>query len=166
MAAGGLVYLNGAFLERAQAVVSVDDRGFVFGDGVYEVTRAIDGRLFERERHVARLKRSLAAIRIAIPDAEVDRLGDDVWHELLRRNGIETGEALVYTQITRGVAPRAHPFPPPGTASTIFASVSPLALPTAVRARGARGITVPDIRWARCNIKTVTLLPKDRKSVV
>jgi D-alanine transaminase len=158
MGAGGLVYLNGAFLERAHALVPVDDRGFVFGDGVYEVIRAIDGRLFERERHVERLGRSVTAIRIAIPDAEVDRLGD-VWHELLRRNELKTGEATVYTQITRGVAPRAHAFPPAGTAPTIFASASRLALPTAVRARGARGITVPDLRWARCNIKTVTLLP-------
>ena len=158
MGAGRLVYLNGAFLERAHAVVSIDDRGFVFGDGVYEVTRAVDGRLFERERHIARLKRSLAALRIAVPDAEVDRMGD-VWHDLLRRNGLETGEATVYAQITRGVALRAHPFPSPDTPPTIFASASRLALPTAVRARGARGITVPDIRWARCNIKTVTLLP-------
>src|SRR5579862_4393202 len=158
MGASVQVYLNGAFIDRERAVVSVEDRGFVFGDGVYEVTRAINGRLFELDRHLHRLRRSLAEIRIVVPDVELDRLGE-VWHDLLKRNGLTTGQALVYCQITRGAAPRAHPFPPSTVPPTLYASATAFTVPTAVRARGARGITVPDLRWARCNVKTVTLLP-------
>ncbi len=153
-----VVYLNGEFVERPRAKVSVDDRGFVFGDGVYEVTRASNGRLFEPERHLVRLARSLREIAITVPDADLGGLLG-VWHRLLRENGLESGAAIVYLQITRGAAVRAHQFPPAGTRPTVFASATALPLPTAVRARGARAITVPDVRWSRCDIKTVTLLP-------
>jgi D-alanine transaminase len=152
------VYLNGAFVDRERALVAVDDRGFVFADGVYEVTRAIGGCLYERGRHVRRLKHSVATLRIALPPEEIAQLAD-VWQALLERNALQTGEATVYCQITRGTAPRAHPFPPAGTPPTIYASASALAPPTAVRARGARGILVADLRWARCDVKTIMLLP-------
>jgi D-alanine transaminase len=158
MAAQGSVYLNGAFVERERALVSVDDRGFVFGDGVYEVTRAIEGHLFEIDRHLRRLRANLDALRLAVTDAELASLGE-AWETLLDRNELGDGQALVYCQVTRGVAPRAHPFPPAGTKPTVYASATAFTPPAAVRARGARGITVPDHRWARCNIKTVTLLP-------
>ncbi len=153
-----LVYLNGAYLEHERASVSVEDRGFLFGDGVYEVTRASCGKLFEWERHLRRLKQGLGELRIALPEPQVDALRD-VSLRLLERNGLTGGEATVYCQITRGAAPRAHPFPPAGTPPTVFLMVRELTPLTELRARGAAAITCPDVRWARCDLKTVMLLP-------
>jgi D-alanine transaminase len=152
------VYLNGVYLDRAQAVVSVDDRGFLFGDGVYEVTRAHEGQLFEGERHLRRLARGLEGLGIALPAGLAAALLEISAH-LLRENGLEEGDATVYLQITRGTAPRTHHFPPPGTAPTVFLSASRLMLPEDVRERGANVITTPELRWARCDLKTVNLLP-------
>lgn len=153
------VYLNGAFLPRAEARVSVDDRGFLFGDGVYEVTRAREGRLFEAARHFARLSRGLQGLAISWPPG-LDAAGMQAISErLLRENGLETGDATVYLQITRGVAERRHQFPPPETRPTVFLSASRLAVPDELRARGAPVITTPDLRWGRCDLKTVNLLP-------
>ncbi|HEX6965984.1 MAG TPA: aminotransferase class IV [Gemmatimonadaceae bacterium] len=153
------VYLNGDYIERDRASISVDDRGFIFGDGVYEVTRAIRGKLFEGERHVRRLARGLKGLGIT-PPAEVqeDRL-IAISECLLRDNGLTNGEALVYLQITRGAAPRTHAFPPADTPPTVYLSVGPFTPPHDLRARGATAITVPDIRWSRCDLKTVNLLP-------
>ena len=152
------VYLNGVYLDRAQATVSVDDRGFLFGDGVYEVTRAHHGQLFEGERHLRRLARGLEGIGLALPAGLAAALLE-ISGRLLRENGLEEGDATVYLQITRGTAPRTHHFPPPGTAPTVFLSASRLKVPEDVRARGAHVITTPDLRWARCDLKTVNLLP-------
>lgn len=152
------VYLNGVYLDRAQAVVSVDDRGFLFGDGVYEVTRARDGQLFEWERHARRLARGLDGLSIT-PPAGLAAAVFEISERLLRENGLEEGDASVYLQITRGTAPRTHYFPPPGTAPTIFMSASRLKTPEEVRARGASVIMLPDLRWSRCDLKTVNLLP-------
>lgn len=152
------VYLNGAYLDRAQAAVSVDDRGFLFGDGVYEVTRAHDGQLFEAERHLRRLARGLEGIGLALPAGLAAALLE-ISARLLRENGLEEGDATVYLQITRGTAPRTHHFPPAGTAPTVFLSAGRLKVPEDVRARGAHVITTPDLRWARCDLKTVNLLP-------
>ena len=153
-----LVYLNGAFVPKAEAHLPVDDRGFLFGDGVYEVTRAVDGRLFEVERHLERLRNGAAALALPLTEATVAEL-PAIWERLLAANGLTVGEAMVYLQVTRGAAPRTHQFPPAGTPPTIFASASALLPPDAVRARGAAIITQPDIRWARCEIKSVNLLP-------
>ncbi|GLC25681.1 aminotransferase class IV [Roseisolibacter agri] len=153
-----LVYLNGAFVPKAEAHLPVDDRGFLFGDGVYEVTRAVDGRLFEVERHLERLRNGAAALALPLTDAMVAEL-PAIWERLLAANGLTAGEAMVYLQVTRGAAPRTHQFPPAGTPPTVFASASALLPPDAVRARGAAIITQPDIRWARCEIKSVNLLP-------
>ena len=152
------VYLNGSYVPKEQAMVSVDDRGFVFGDGVYEVVRASNGRLFEPDRHVGRLERSLREIELTLPDAERHGL-IDVWRELLRANSLESGDAIIYAQVTRGAAARAHQFPPASTRPTVYASAAAWTLPSALRTRGARAITVPDVRWSRCDIKTITLLP-------
>jgi D-alanine transaminase len=152
------VYLNGVYLDRAQAAVSVDDRGFLFGDGVYEVTRAHDGQLFEWERHLRRLARGLDGLSIALPAGLAAALLE-ISERLLRENRVEQGDATVYLQITRGTAPRTHHFPPPGTAPTVFLSAGRLKLPEDVRARGANVITTPELRWARCDLKTVNLLP-------
>lgn len=152
------VYLNGEFLPRQEAHVPVEDRGFIFGDGVYEVTRAVNGRLFEEGAHWARLERGLRELRIdASGELSRDRVRE-VSERLLRDNGLTDGEATVYLQVTRGVAPRTHWFPPEGTRPTVYLSAARFEVPVETRERGAEAITLPDIRWARCDIKTVNLL--------
>jgi D-alanine transaminase len=148
-----VAYLDGEFLELARARISPLDRGFLFADGVYEVIPVYAGRLFRRDAHLDRLERSLEAIRIEDP------LGRDGWKTLLsaivERNG--GGEQAVYVQVTRGVAPREHAFPEPVT-PTVFAM-------TRVRNGDQRtpepidAVTHQDIRWQRCDIKSVALLP-------
>ena len=154
-----LAYLNGQYLPRSAAMVPVDDRGFIFGDGVYEVWRVVNGRLFETERHLERLSFGLSEIGIAAPDithADVlRRLAD----RLLRESGLTEGEATFYVEITRGAAPRTHNFPPAGTKPTVFATVSRFNPPDELRRTGAAVITIPDIRWMRCDIKSLQLLP-------
>ncbi len=152
----GVVYLNGEYLPRSEAKLSVDERGFFFGDGVYEVTRAVDGRLFESARHLKRLARGLRELRLD-PPLSLEEV-EQVSLELLRRNDLTAGEGTIYLQITRGAAPRTHHFPPPGTPCTVFLSAQRFALPTAHRATGIAVVTYPDIRWSRCDIKTVNLL--------
>ncbi len=151
-----IVYLNGEYLPRGEAKLSVDERGFFFGDGVYEVTRAVDGRLFESGRHMKRLARGLRELRLD-PPLSLDEI-EAVSLELLKRNDITSGEGTVYLQITRGAAPRTHHFPPPGTPCTVFLSAQRFSLPTEKRANGIAVVTYPDIRWSRCDIKTVNLL--------
>jgi D-alanine transaminase len=156
---GQTVYLNGAYLAKSEAKVSVEDRGFVFGDGVYEVWRVLHGRLFEHDRHFARLQRGLRELRID-PPAEVDRGRlRDIGERLIAENSLGNGQALLYLEISRGAAPRIHQFPPDGSRPTIFMMANPFVPPTDMRAAGATTVRVPDIRWHRCDIKTVQLLP-------
>lgn len=152
-----IVYLNGQFLPRTEARLSVDDRGFFFGDGVYEVTRVVRGRLFEWDRHARRLARGLRELRIdAGLDLDTIR---SLQERLVRENGILDGQGTVYLQITRGAAPRTHHFPPAGTPATVFLSATPFVPASDVRARGVAVTTYPDYRWSRCDLKTVNLLP-------
>jgi D-alanine transaminase len=153
------VYLNGEYVARERALVPVDDRGFLFGDGVYEVVRVANGQLFEAERHWRRLGRSLEGIQIRRPAGLDGPALDAIAIQLLDDNALGESNALVYVQITRGAAVRTHHFPPEGTRPTVLVSVSAFSPPDAVRARGASVITCPDIRWARCDLKTVNLLP-------
>jgi D-alanine transaminase len=149
------VFLNGDFLPEAEARISPNDRGFMFADGVYEVIHSYDGYLFRTESHRRRLERSLSELKIGQPD------GFDlssVAKELLARNGLEQGEAIVYLQITRGVAPRAHPFPE-NSEPTIYGFAQPYAPPLEQRSSGCSMVTVPDQRWLRCDIKSLSLLP-------
>jgi D-alanine transaminase len=152
-------YLNGQYLPRSSATVSVEDRGFIFGDGVYEVWRVVNGRLFETAKHLARLQFGLSELRIALPE-QLSLTGvEQIAERLLRESGLATGEATFYVQVTRGAAPRAHQFPPAGTTPTLYATVNRLTPPEELRARGATAVTIPDIRWHRCDIKTIQLLP-------
>jgi D-alanine transaminase len=153
-----IVYLNGAFVDSADAKVSVLDRGFIFGDGVYEVWRVVEGKLFENARHDRRLKRGLKTIEIAVPDKDVEALSG-VAARLLKDNDMLSGEGTFYVEITRGAAPRTHAFPPAGTKPTILAMVSKFEVPHALREAGAKAITDADVRWLRCDVKTVQLLP-------
>jgi D-alanine transaminase len=152
------VYLNGEFLPVEQAKLSVLDRGFIFGDGVYEVWRVVDGRLFEHKRHEKRLFHGLKTLEILVPEADVVGL-EEVAYRLLRDNDLRQGEGTFYVEITRGAAPRTHAFPPAGTKATVFAMVSRFEVPHAMRAAGAKAITQPDTRWLHCDVKTVQLLP-------
>ncbi len=149
------VYFNGQYLSKDAVRVSPDDRGFVFGDGVYEVIRSYHGKLFALEAHLARLR--FGVCELAINGADVDRLGT-VAGELIRRNDLGSVDASVYLQITRGAAPRTHFFPDPPVPPTVYAQAGRLT-PKGDPLKGIAVITVPDIRWARCDIKTVQLLP-------
>ncbi len=149
------VYLNGKFLVPEEARVSVFDRGFIFGDGVYEVIPVFGGRLFRLPQHLARLDSSLREIRLANP------LAAGEWRRIFERLvDIQGGGDLsIYLEITRGPAPRDHAFPPKVT-PTVFAYAQPLKSPPADQVeRGIAAITAPDIRWLRCDIKAIALLP-------
>lgn len=152
------VYLNGEFLPAERARISVLDRGFIFGDGIYEVWRVVEGKLFEHKRHDRRLRRGLDTVEITLPVKEIDGLAA-VADRLLAENDLTSGEGTFYVEITRGAAPRTHAYPPAGTKATVFAMVNRFEVPHALRATGAKAITQPDVRWLRCDVKTVQLLP-------
>jgi D-alanine transaminase len=149
-----IVYLNGDYIRLGDAHVSVLDRGFIFGDGIYDVVPAYNGKPFCMDGHLARLERSLAAIGIQTNLSRSDWAA--LVTELLERSG--QGDCMVYIQVTRGVAKREHAFPA-NTAPTIFCMVSPFARPTEqARNQGLTAIGIPDIRWLRCEIKSISLL--------
>lgn len=151
------VYLNGEFLPKSEACISVDDRGFLFADSVYEVCAAYSGRFFHVERHITRLTRSLAELRIHFDC----RALVPVFERLLVENGLTDDEsAYVYAQVTRGVAPRTHAFPTELVEPTVYAYGSRYQRPTPERwSEGFAAVTVPDRRWARVDVKTTNLLP-------
>ena len=151
-----IVYLNGSVLPKSDAFVSVDDRGFLFGDGIYEVTSAYSGHLFLMERHLARMRTGLSEIRIDFDVAVVPDLLD----RLLSENALTEGDAYVYVQVTRGVAPRAHAFPKSLVPPTVYAFATAFQRPGREEwEKGFAAVTVPDLRWARVDIKTIALLP-------
>lgn len=153
------VYLNGSYLPVAEARVSVSDRGFLFGDGIYEVTRVVHGRFILENEHYRRLRMGLAGLKIEVSQAIIDEI-PSISRELIRRNGLQNGEAGVYLQITRGGAwPRTHHFPEPAPEPTVFLSAAPFTPHTELHQMGVDTIKVPDVRWSRCNLKTVNLLP-------
>lgn len=151
------VYLNGEYLASERAVVPVDDRGFVFGDGIYEGVRAIEGRLFEWEAHAARMRNGLAGLRIELGAERMTEL-PGICDRLLHDNGLTDGEAFVYLAVTRGAAPRTHHFPPARTPPTMFVSATKLFPRRELRQHGGKAITFEDMRWTRCDWKTLNLL--------
>jgi D-alanine transaminase len=152
-----IAYVNGRYLPHNHAAVSVEDRGFQFADGVYEVCEVRDGRLIDATRHLARLQRSLGELRMAMP-MPLSAL-KVVLRETVRRNRVHDG--IVYLQVTRGASPRDFPFPPDGTPPTIVVTARSNDPAKIVRMaeEGIAVITVPDIRWQRVDIKSVALLP-------
>ena len=155
-----LVYLNGEYVPRERAMVPVDDRGFLFGDGVYEVSRALDGRVVDHDRHWRRLGRSLAGIDLAVPAGLDEASLQAISERVLAESGLGAGHATVYLQVTRGSAPRTHHYPDPRRVPpTVFVSAARFAPLDAARAAGVRVITLPDLRWGRCDIKSINLLP-------
>lgn len=149
-----IVYLNGDYVRLGDAKISVLDRGFIFGDGIYEVVPAYHGKPFRMDGHLARLERSLAAIGIQVNLQRAD--WEALVLDLLKRSGLD--DCMVYIQVTRGVAKRDHGFPA-DTQATIFAMVSPFVRPgAAARDQGLSVVSLTDIRWLRCEIKSVSLL--------
>jgi D-alanine transaminase len=154
---GRIAYVNGRFVPHGDAVVHIEDRGYQLADGVYEVWAVFGGRLADAEGHFARLERSLGELRIPLPMSfGALKL---VLRETVRRNLVRDG--LVYLQITRGVAPRDHAFPthPVRPAMVITAKPVDMAAAEAKAAKGIGVVTLPETRWARCDIKTIALLP-------
>lgn len=152
-----VAYVNGVYRPHGEAVVHVEDRGFQFADGVYEVWSVFDGRMADYEGHMTRLARSLTELRIAIPMTR--QALTNVLRETIRRNRVRNG--IVYLQVTRGTARRDHPFPAKGTPPSVVVTARAIdpRKAEAMAARGVAVVTQPDIRWGRCDIKTVGLLP-------
>src|SRR5689334_9670970 len=152
-----IAYVNGAYLPLADARVSVLDRGFQFADSIYEVWAIRAGRMFDAQAHMARLRRSLGELNLNFTMSDAALYA--VLRETQRRNRVTDG--IVYVQISRGAAPRDHGFPPPGVAPTIVVTAKSLDRAAIARraAQGVKVITVPETRWARCDIKSVNLLP-------
>lgn len=150
------IYLNGEFTDAANAMVPIDDRGFLFADGVYEVVRVYDGKPYCMDAHMRRLREGLTALHIST--APVSSL-PGIATQLISENGLDHADATIYIQITRGVAPRKHAFPA-NTKPTVFVAAKPFKLhPPEYFTAGVGAITVPDTRWARCDIKSIALLP-------
>jgi len=150
------IYLNGAFMPIEEAKVSVLDRGFIFGDGVYEVIPVYSRRAFRLAEHLKRLQHSLDGIKLKNPHSESE--WTDILNELIQRNAPQ--DQYLYLHITRGVAKRDHAFPNPPVSPTVFLLSNPLTTPPAeLLQSGISCITVPDNRWLRCDIKSIALLP-------
>ena len=154
-----IAYLNGSFLNAADVRISPMDRGFLFADGVYEVVPVFEGQPLRLHEHLRRLERSLDELNIARPMTRDQTAA--LFQEMVARNG--GGNLSVYMQVTRGAPDkRDHAFPPASTVPTVFMTVSPLgrtAVDDVDSAVGASAITAEDIRWLRCDIKSVSLLP-------
>lgn len=150
----GTAYLNGEFVALAEAKVSVLDRGFIFGDGVYEVVPAYNRRPFRWAQHLARLRRSLGQVRISNPHTDEQWTG--LVKALIERHPWDN--QFVYLQVTRGVAKRDHGFPA-GVTPTVFGMASALQpVPAEQRERGVAAVNLPDERWLHCDIKSISLL--------
>ena len=156
MAYPDIVYFNTQYLPRTTVKISPDDRGFLFADGVYEVIRAYKGRLFRMDLHLKRLARSLRELKINGPSME--RIAE-ISDALLQRNNLKDADAAIYIQITRGAAPRKHAFPKSAPSPTVYLNAFTVQPPVEAWEKGAKAITTPDIRWTRCDIQSVSLLP-------
>jgi D-alanine transaminase len=150
-----IAYFNGSFLPKENILISPDDRGFLFGDGIYEVMKWYKRFFFDPESHLTRLKRSLREVRINWPAAETFQ---SVVTELIRINNLKNRQAIIYLQVTRGVAPRNHSFPDPEVQPTVYAFVREINPAKAEPGAGVKVILRKDIRWSRCDIKSVSLL--------
>jgi D-alanine transaminase len=149
-----IAYVNGSFVPLADATVSVLDRGFLFADGIYEVSAVLEGRLVDNEAHLARLRRSVGEIALPLPET-LARI-EEIQHELIGRNKLDEG--VVYIQVTRGAAPRDFVFPKDVKPTLVMFTQVKNLLNAPAATKGIAVITVPDIRWERRDIKSVGLL--------
>ena len=152
-----IAYVNGRYIPHRDAMVHIEDRGYQFSDGVYEVCEIRGGRIVDERRHMERLTRSLAELRIKAPMSSAALA--IVMRECVRRNRVHDG--IVYLQVTRGVARRDHGFPAPGTVPSVVVTARSLdaAANERTAAEGIAVVTLPDNRWERVDIKAVALLP-------
>jgi D-alanine transaminase len=151
-----LVYHNGKYMPKEEARLSPDDRGFLLADGIYEVVRWYGNGFYDMEGHTARLYRSLDAL--AIDWTQRDQFSR-IAKDLIHLNRLACEPAMVYLQVTRGAAKRSHTFPPPGTLPTVYAFAWGFLPDTESKEKGISVITKEDIRWKRCDIKSIALLP-------
>ena len=149
-------YFNGKFLPKDEIKISPDDRGFLFADGVYEVIRWYEGFFYDTNSHVTRLKRSLRELRINWPDADSF---PTIATDLIKGNKLENQPAMVYLQVTRGAARRTHYFPTPQVPPTSYAYAWSFVPESQLMETGIKVMLKEDIRWSRCDIKSVALLP-------
>ncbi|WP_412177766.1 D-amino-acid transaminase [Sporosarcina sp. YIM B06819] len=149
-----LYFMDGQFTEREELRVSIDDRGYYFGDGVYEVIKVYGGELYTAEQHIARLFQSALKVKMTIPYTEEQLV--EIARELTMRNEISVGH--VYIQVTRGAAPRTHQFPAATVAPVVTAYAIQNPRPAASIENGVAVKSVEDIRWLRCDIKSLNLL--------
>jgi len=150
------IYLNGQYMPIEEAKISVLDRGFIFGDGVYEVIPVYSRKAFRLEEHLRRLQHSLDGIRLDNPHSSAEWAA--ITNQLIARNAGE--DQSLYLHVTRGVARRDHAFPAPPVKPTVFMMSNPLPTPSAeLLQHGIACITAPDNRWLRCDIKSIALLP-------
>lgn len=150
-----VAYVNGRYVPYRAASVHIDDRGYTFADGVYEVVAIVDGRFVDEGPHLDRLERSLKELRMTLPMSR--RSIEFVLREVVRRNRVRNG--IVYMQMSRAVAPRDHPFPADAKTQFVSWARSGKPYPAAHAEDGVKAITTPDIRWGRCDIKSTALLP-------
>jgi D-alanine transaminase len=148
-------YFNGKFLPKNEIAISPDDRGFLFADGVYEVVRWYEGFFYDMSSHVTRLKRSLRELRINWAEAD---LFPSIAADLVKLNMLENQPAMVYLQVTRGAARRTHFFPQPEVAPTVYACAWGFVPESQSKESGIKVMLKEDIRWSRCDIKSVALL--------
>ncbi len=149
-------YFNGKLLPKSEINISPDDRGFLFADGIYEVVRWYEGFFYDMNSHVTRMKRSLRELRINWDDEE---RFPAIAGDLIKVNELENLPAMVYIQVTRGAAKRTHYFPSPAVTPTIYACAWGFVQATVSKETGVKVMLKEDIRWNRCDIKSVCLLP-------
>jgi D-alanine transaminase len=150
-----ITYFNGKFIPKKEVKINPDDRGFLFADGIYEVVRWYEGFFYDMDGHLQRLKRSLSELRINWAESDKFPL---ISLDLIKQNGLENQPALVYIQVTRGVAKRTHYFPSPETTSTIYAYAWGFVPDNLLQEAGVKVMLKEDIRWSRCDIKSIALL--------
>ncbi len=150
-----IAYVNGRYVPHRDARVHIEDRGYQFADGIYEVVAVKSGAFVDLGPHVERLERSLRELRIAAPMTRAALV--TVMEEVIRRNAVQDG--IIYVQMTRGVAPRDHAFPTAARTQVVMTAKRGRPHPVRYETDGVKAVTVPDIRWDRCDIKSVSLLP-------
>lgn len=150
----GFALLNGEIIERSNAKIDIEDRGYQFGDGVYEVIRVYNGKMFTADLHLNRFVNSASSIGITLPYSLTELM--ELLNELLVKNNLQFGN--IYMQITRGVAPRNHPFPAGNVSPTLVAYTINGMRPLESLKAGVKTILTEDIRWLRCDIKSLNLL--------
>ena len=150
-----ITYFNGKFIPKNKVKISPDDRGFLFADGIYEVVRWYEGFFYDMESHLKRLKRSLRELRITWPDSD---MFPSIALDLIKNNKLNNQPAMIYIQVTRGEAKRSHSFPSPEVKPTVYAYAWGFVPDINLRETGIKVMLKEDIRWSRCDIKSIALL--------